>query len=498
MNVLSLRRLAPLPLALSLLLAGCVTPPRTDAPLNPVDARALGLNGEALRPVDAEWWKRFGDPQLDALVAEALARNPSLDEALARVRLAQAQAISTHAGSLPSLSLNAQETRERESEHSFYPPRSLGIGPGGGGTYWVGQVSANLDWDLDFWGRHAALLRASKHQVEAARLGVAAARLALSGAIAQAYVDLYRAYLLADIASASERQREALLQLARDRQRAGLDSGVEVKTAEAGLPQARLARLQAENLRDLAVHRLAALSGHGAESHAGLTRPQLNLDAALPLPKTLPMDLLAHRPDVLAARARVDAASDHQDAARAAFYPDVSLHAFAGYQSVGLDKLFDSGSRIWGVGPAVHLPLFDAHRLKAGYLGAHAELASAVASYNETVLSAVRDVADQISRVDSMTRQRAEAEQAVETARATQALADSRYRAGLASRLPVLNAQTQLLNAQRDLVGIDAGLVVARVTLLLTLGGSFNTDTPSAALPASLSVTPAAAPGASS
>lgn len=492
MSVTTLNRLAPL--ALSLCLAGCVTPPKTDFQVSPVDNRALGLNGEKIQAVESDWWKRFGDPQLDRLVDEALAHNPSLDEALARVRLAQAQSLSARAGGLPSLSLNAEEQRERVSEHSFYPPRSLGIGPGGGGTYWVGQVSANLDWDLDFWGRHASQLRAARHQVEAAQLGVVAARLALSGAIAQAYVDFYRSFLLEDIATASERQHASLLQLARDRQQAGLDSSAEVRNAEAALPQARMARLQAENLRDLAVHRLAALSGHGAELHASLQRPRLDLDAALPLPQSLPMDLLAHRPDVLAARARVEAASDSRDAAQAAFYPDVSLHAFAGYQSVGLDKLFDSGSRIWGVGPAVHLPLFDAHRLKAGYLGAHAELGAAMASYNETVLSAVRDVADQISRVDSLSRQRVEAEQAVQAAEALQALAASRYRAGLASRLPLLNAQTQLLGARRDLVGINAGLVVARVTLLLTLGGSFNTDPPSA----SLSATPAAAPGASS
>src|SRR3546814_8361382 len=104
-------------------------------------------------------------------------------------------------------------------------------------------------------------------------------------------------------------------------------------------------------------------------AYAGIGRPQLTLDTVLPLPQDLPIDLLAHRPDVLAARARVDAATAGRAAAKAAFYPDLSLKAFAGYQSIDLDTLFDGGSGIWGFGPSVHLPLFDAQRLKAGYHG---------------------------------------------------------------------------------------------------------------------------------
>src|SRR3546814_10260928 len=148
----------------------------------------------------------------------------------------------------------------------------------------------------------------SKLQTQAASLDHASAQLALAGALAQAYLDLYRAYALADIATQAEQQRETLLKLTQDRVRAGLDTQLDVKSAEALLPQARAARLQAESARDLAVHHLAALAGHGADAYAGIGRPQLTLDTVLPLPQDLPIDLLAHRPDVLAARARVAAA----------------------------------------------------------------------------------------------------------------------------------------------------------------------------------------------
>lgn len=498
-------RLALLTLALGL--AGCVFAPATQPQTQAVDAQALGLNGAAMPTVASGWWERFGDPQLNALINDALASNPGLNEAMARVRVAQAQSLAASAGGLPSLSLDGQEQRERVSENSFYPSRSLGFSPGGGGTYWVGQLGLNLNWDLDFWGRQADLLHAARHEADAARLDKAAARLALSGALAQAYVDLYRAYLMIDVATAIEQQREAQLKLAGERLQAGLDARTELNVAKAALPQARLARLQAENARDLAVHRLAALSGHGADFYASIQRPSIKPDTALPLPADLPVDLLAHRPDVLAAKARVEAATDNRSAAKAAFYPDFSLSAFAGYQSFGLDKLLEGSSRTWGVGPAVHLPLFDAHRLKAAYIGATAELDAAVASYNDTVLSAVRDAADQISRVDSLTQQRVEAAQALQTAQSTQDIVTGRYKAGLGSRLPVLNAGTQVLNAQRDLINIETSLVIARVTLLLTLGGSFAADeaqTP-AAVPAtsssvtssSTTATPVAASGAS-
>lgn len=457
-----------------LLAAGCAAVPRTGPAISAVDAQQLGLSQQRMVSVAPQWWKGFGDAQLDSLIEDAFAHNPSLDEAISRLRGAQAQALAAGAGSQPQLSLDGNEIRQRLSENYTTPPKSLGIGPGGGGVYWIGELGFNLGWDLDFWGRQASLLQAAKSQAYAAELDRASARLALAGSIAQAYVDLYRAYSLADVAADAEQQRESLLRIAQSRLRAGLDTAVEVKNAESLLPQAHLARLMAENQRDIAVHRLAALAGHGADWYDRIQRPQLQLDAALPLPDALPMDLLAHRPDVIAAKARIDAATAGRAAAKAAFYPDISLRAFAGFQAVGLDKLLDSDSAAYGVGPAIHLPIFDAHRLEAGYLAATAEIDGAVSQYNDTVLGAVRDVADALSRGDSLMRQRAESQRSMVAAQAAYDLAKSRYRSGLSSQLTVLNAETQLLGLRANHVGIAANLVIARVTLLLTLGGSFE------------------------
>ncbi|MFL6551257.1 MAG: efflux transporter outer membrane subunit [Povalibacter sp.] len=459
-------------LTLALLLAGCVTPQTEDPRGSALDGQTLGLTGQALTPAVNEWWKALGDPQLDRLIADATRNSPTLAQAMARVRGAQAQAQAAGAATHPAFTLDADETWQRFSENYYIPP------PFGGHAYWIGQVGVNLNWDLDFWGRQSSLIEQARSQVIASDLDIAAAKLALAGSITQTYVDLHRAWQMIDIADRLLAQREQLLKLTQERVNAGLESQIDLRTSEAVLPQARSAKLQAESARDLAIHRLASLVGEGANRYPQIERPQLSLDAAFTLPDQLPIDLLAHRPDVLAARARVEAASSGREAAHAAFYPDLSLKAFVGTQAIGLENLTDSGSLVYGVGPALHLPIFDAQRLRAGYKRATAELDASVASYNSAVLDAVRQTADQISLQDSYTRQIAEAQQTLQAASAAFELARKRYSAGLSTQLVVLDAESRVLDAQRELVNVNAGRVASRINLLLALGGSFDPAAP--------------------
>jgi NodT family efflux transporter outer membrane factor (OMF) lipoprotein len=467
MKSVVLRR-ALLSAAISLVLTACVTPQTELQQTRVIDTAQLGLAGPARAPAPQGWWKAFGDDQLNRLVDDALHNSPSLEIAMARVRAAQAQSLAAGAEGKPSFSIDGEASRQRLSANYIVPP------PYGGHTYWVSQLGANLSWDLDFWGKQAATLRQSVTLETASRLDAEAAQLALAGAMAQAYVDLHRAWLLSDIAERQLAQHESLLKLTRQRVDSGLDTQLELKTAEAGVPQARSAVLQAQSARDLAVHRLCALAGYGADRYGDIGRPQLKLDAALPLPEALPLDLVSRRPDIVAAQLRIEAATAGREAAHAAFYPDISLRAFAGVQSIGLDQLFESDSAIFGATPAIHLPIFEAKRLRAGYKNATAELDAAIAHYNDTVLNAVRESADQISLDDSLQQQIAQAEQTLGASQAAYDLARKRYSAGLSTQQTVLNAETPVLQTQRDLVALHANLVISRVTLLLTLGGSFD------------------------
>lgn len=457
--------------ALSAGLAGCVTPPVSEPKLKLITTSTLGLGTTPRAAVADGWWRAYGDEQLNGLIDTALRDSPTLAQAMARLASAQAQVQAAGAPLRPGFTLDGEEVRQRYSENYIIPP------PLGGGVYWQGQVGLNMNWSLDFWGRQAALLEQARAVGNASALDAASAKLALSGAIAQAYVELHKSWALGDIAQRSEQQRIELLKLAGQRVDAGLDTQIELKNAQALVPQARAARLQAEATRDLAVHRLAELSGQGAAAYAQIGRPHLDLDIALPLPDALPLDLLARRPDVLAAQARVAAATAGHEAARTAFYPNINLRAFAGVASIGLDHLFESSSSTYGAGPAIHLPLFDSQRLKAGYRGATAALDSAIADYNAIVLEAVRQVADQLSNTRSVGEQLAQQQQALAAAEQAYSIAQQRYAAGLTSQLVVLNAESQVLALRRELVMLQASQSSARVRLLLQLGGSFDPDT---------------------
>jgi NodT family efflux transporter outer membrane factor (OMF) lipoprotein len=459
-----------LPLAMGLLLGGCISSqyaPKERALDNPAD---LGLSA-ALAPVaDAQWWTAYQDPQLDRLLRGALTDNPTLAQSLARVSGAQAEAAAVRADSWPSINYDAHETRERLSAHDPIPA------PFGGTPRWLGSQEFNLSWDLDFWGRQAALVRQANTRSEAAALDSAGARLAIAGALVRSYLDLDRAYALADVVERAEQQRLQILAITQRRFKVGLDTRVELRQAEGAVADVRVDLTQIQAERDRAVHMLAALTGQGAAAYDKIERPRLRADTALVLPGSLPFDLLARRPDVLAAHARILSARGGMDAAKAAFYPDINLLAFAGTSAVGLDNLLHGSSRTYGVGSALHLPIFDAGKLKALYRGSSAEVDLAVSSYNLTVLNAVQQTADQISNIVALDSGLQKQQQSLDAAEDAFLLATERYRAGLTTYLTVLTTETEVLSARRQRVQLLSARDIARVTLLIDVGGDFQVD----------------------
>jgi NodT family efflux transporter outer membrane factor (OMF) lipoprotein len=434
-----------------------------------VDPSRLGLSGPELPPAADGWWHALGDPQLDALIARALEHNPRLEEALARVRAAQASAAAAEGDRLPRVTLDGDEQFQRFSNRFIYPP------PYGGGHYWLGSVQSNLSWDLDFWGRQQSLIDQARSGARAASLDADAARLALTGALVEAYIALDRSYALLEVAERTAGQRSRLVDLVGRRVDAGLDSRIEAKQAEGRLAEARVARLQAEAQRDMAVHAIAALTGQGADAYRSISRPELDPAAVLPLPSDLPANLLGRRPDILAARLRVEAALSGREAARAAFYPNINLTAFAGFQAIGLSHLLSSGSGVYGAGPAIHLPLFDG-RLKPNYEAATAEADIAVSAYNGTVLAAVQQTADRLTAIRSIKAQIADQTKALSSAEEAYGLAERRYGKGISNYVAVISAEEQLLDARREIAVLNAQYAVERVRLVLAVGGDFQPD----------------------
>jgi len=461
-------RRAALPALAALLLAGCAAVPPVEPQVAQVAPGALGLDPAARTAIADRWWTAFGDPQLDRLVEAGLAGNPDLAAALARVRAAQAAIGARQADSLPQVSADAQSPRQRFPEHYIMPS------PIGGSTFWVPQVDAGLNWDLDLFGRNKAAVAQARAGARAAGLDAAAARLTIATAIAQAYIGLAHAARLQAVADGFVATREQALDLVRTRVRTQLASDFDLRQAQTLLAEARQAQVRATEQHDLMIHALAALVGRGADFYGQITPPTLALDDAPALPDALPADLLGRRPDLLAALARIDAASAGREIARAQFMPNVNISALAGFLSLGLDNLFKGGSVQWSAGPAIHLPIFEGGRLRADYRGATAGLDEAVASYDGAVVRAVRDASDAITQVRSADRDLAAQADIVGGLRETVRLDQVRVSTGLGSRLDAVESGFRLLEAEQGLVDLQAQALRRRVQLIAALGGGFD------------------------
>jgi len=466
-----MRKSCAMPLAAltaTLLLSACVAAPPTDPQVTQIKPQALGLQPVPTAPVPVTWWRAFADPQVDRLAPQVMANNPSLAAAMARMRAAQAQLSVNRAEDRPQLALDGQEQRLLFSKDYIIPP------PYAGSYRWYGQVLGNFSWNLDFWGKQAALIDKARGTAQAAALDVEAAHLALSGAFAQTYISLLLDYQDGDIADATVAEREGIVKITQGRVDAGLENPSALEQAKALLAIARADQLRYAAAREVDIHAIAALAGQGANAYGSITRPTPDLDAALPLPTVLPADLLARRPDILAAKARIDAAMAGRKAAHADFYPDINLVAMAGFQAIGLSNLLSGGAFTYGAGPAIHLPIFDAGKLRAQYAGATAQLDEAVADYNGTVVNAIKQVADAMTQVKSLAAQRARQQEAADSAQRAFKIAEDRYRSGLSTQLPMLEAESTLLQARQALAAVTAGSAIQRITLLLTLGGPFD------------------------
>jgi NodT family efflux transporter outer membrane factor (OMF) lipoprotein len=285
---------------------------------------------------------------------------------------------------------------------------------------------------------------------------------------------MQRAYLQLDVADKALAEREQIFKLTQERFDAGIDSRLAVKQAESALPATRERIAQLNEVIGLARNEIAALLGQGPDRGLAIARPQANALEAVEIPSSLPAELLGRRPDIVAQRWRVEAAGKDIDVAKARFYPNVSLIAFAGLQSIGLPLLLEAGSRTFGVGPAMTLPIFDAGRLRGELAGTQADYDAAVERYNEALVNGLRDVVDQLTSFRSLDEQGRQQAHAQSTAQEAYDLALQRFREGVGNYLEVLTAESQLLAQQ----SLDADLRARRLSLAIrlvqALGGGFG------------------------
>ncbi|MGH6827847.1 MAG: efflux transporter outer membrane subunit [Rhizomicrobium sp.] len=458
---------------------GPLPQPRTQASLS----AAKALAGPESEWPAADWWRGYGDPQLDGLIQEGLAGSPDIAIAEARVREADAQARQAGAALYPQVSGGGQISKFRESLNQGFPKSFQVFLPHG--WHNQGQITGNATYDLDLFGATRAQFAAATSEADAARVDLAQARLTLATAIAGAYANLVQ--LAADRAAAGQAlaERKQSAELVRQREAQQLENAGTLSQALSRRDEAEADLDRIDGAIALARNQLASLVGEGPDRGLDIALPASVQPKPFGVPKTLGVDLIGRRPDVVAAKLRADAAAKRIEVAHAAFYPNINLNGDFGYQAIGLGSLISPASEIGQIGPAVSLPIFSGGRIEGQYLGARAQYDEAVAAYDKTLTQALNDVADALANERELTAELGHAQSALKESEDAYRIAGLRYRGGLSRYLEVLTSEDTLVAQRRAVADLQARAFGQDVTLVRALGGgfAFESQNPGATAP---------------
>jgi NodT family efflux transporter outer membrane factor (OMF) lipoprotein len=427
------------------------------------------------------WWEQFDNPELNALIEQALKDNPGLKKASARLQQAQSLVKVEGARLLPFLEADASLTYERISQHGVFAALNKEVA---GIRIMYGIINPlSFRYEFDFWGKNRAMLEASLGHAAAEEAETAEVRLRLTTGIARAY---FRGQALQQQLTVVETIvgiRGDLQRLAETRFRLGLDNDQPVKIAVAEYEAAFKRQAAVRDQLDVQRHLLARLAGKGPDEAAHLfAKPAVTIPNQIAAPDHLSIGLLVHRPDLAAALYRAHAAARLVKVAKTQFYPTIDLTGFVGFNALtlakGTDKLanflFSGQSFTYGLAPGLRMPWFEGGRLR-GELGAQrAEYDAAVELYNETLLDAMRDVADSLSAWQAASDMMASHKRLLGSLGADWSLAKIRLVNGLDDDREVLLHRHPVLEQEYALRALESDQLVAAVDLIESLGGGYH------------------------
>lgn len=457
-----------LPLLLVLSLSACAQIDPGQPTVQPLTGQSLALQENAnVSWPQTQWWRRYQDPQLDGLITQALQSSPTLETAAARVRMAQAAARGARAVQWPQINANYHLTRERLSENYIYPP------PLGGSFQTDTGLGLQLSLNLDLWGKQRSLAKAAGQRALAAQAAQQQAHTLLVSAVTQGYFQLQDALAQSSAIATIVGKLQKALDITRDRYKNGLGIQVDVDQADSAVSAAQVQLAQARNNVELLRHQLAALLGLSPEQLPAIAA---RTGTTLPtgVPEHMPMALLGRRADIVAARLQAEAAGAEVSAAKADFLPNVNLSAAASFLSLGLDKLIRSSSQDSSVGPVITLPVFNGGALNAQLSGRRAARDEAIAQYNQTVLGALREVADTSASIRSLQEQIRHQEASLKAITSAYDVALDRYRQGLGNFVQVLLAQSEVLKQTIQTTDLHARAYILDAQLETALGGGYS------------------------
>jgi len=453
-------------------LAGCNLAPDYHPPAlaAPADYQETGP-WRAAKPAEdlshGSWWERFGNRKLDGLEVRIEGANPDLAAAAARYDQARALADEAAAGLSLQVALGGNLSDNRQSRDR--PLR----GSGQPNYYGANQAGVVAGYELDFWGRIRNGAAAGAQSAQASAADLATVRLSLQAELAVAYFTFRglddQVVLVQESVSAYEKALDLTQRLYAGK----IAPGIDVSRARTQLETARAQLSDTQARRSVAEHSIALLVG---EAPADFSLSRQTDDIVLPsIPAGVPSTLLQRRPDIAAAERRVAAANSLVGAARAAYYPTLSLGLLGGFQSTSLN-FFNLPESVWSVGPGITLPLLEGGRLDAQEAIAVAQFKEAGANYRSVTLNAFREVEDNAAELRWLAGEAGSETAAVTAAQQTLDAAMRLFRQGAGSYLDVLTAQTALLQAQQAALGVKTRRLLADVALIRALGGGWEAD----------------------
>jgi NodT family efflux transporter outer membrane factor (OMF) lipoprotein len=450
--------------------AGCAARAPYSAPVvAPPPAFKENANWKPAQPADTlvrgRWWDLFNEPELSALEDRIAVSNQTLKAAAAQYEQARAAVRGARSGLFPAVDVDPSIVRARQSGtraiSSFHA------------SYADFLLPANASYEADVWGRVRGTVEASRTAAQAAAADVESVALSLHAELAADYFTLRgldRERQLLD--SAVDAFRRAL-ELTQNRYRGGLASLADVALAETQLETTRAQAVDVDVARAQVEHAIAVLVGRSPSEFSVAAAPLTQTPPAVPA--TLPSDLLERRPDIAAAERRVASAGAQEGVAAKAYYPLLLLTGSAGFEAASFGSWLASASNFWSIGPAALVTAFDAGRRRAAADQARAVFTQSSALYQETVLTAFREVEDQLAALRVLEEEARIQDGAVAASQRSLTLATNRYRGGVATYLEVITAQSAALANERAAVNLLTRRMVATVLLVRGLGGGWTT-----------------------
>lgn len=422
---------------------------------------------------NTNWWEMFQDEQLGQLILQGLNYSPTLQKALASLEKACAVAFQKRASLFPEIDFNYQEQWQHFSKNGFIRaiiPNAKQV-PAGDNQI---DLTANFSWEIDFFGKNKNLFAAALGLSCAQAAETAQAKMLLAVAIAQTYFDIQALMEQQNLLHQRVDIAKEYYLLQMQREEVGVDLISTVWNAEQNLKLLQEDLIAVDKELLITCHALNTLIGLGPDETLIEIKPSADFQTVFPLPCNLAIDLLARRPDLVASGWRVEAAAKQIGAAKADFYPRVNLMAFAGLESLHFNNLFSLSSKMGGLEPAIYLPIFTAGKLKAALREKVAAFDEAVYEYNNLLLHAVAEVADQVVSLKATQETLCKQKKVVALADRQYQLYQWRNQTGLDSTLIVLQEEDKLLAQAYQLVGAQQNHLLTVVNLLKALGGGYR------------------------